>query len=221
VITKLFWPTLIFILLLGSYQLGTRRHEVTPSPVTPKTIEPLTMPQSDNPEDIARAKLVGPLAVWMQSQEQNGLDGNGESARPAPTYHASDQDRLIHVPVSAPNNFLHSTFSVKDCTAYEIEVPPGMLAASLSGSFESFTVSANHERQSAEIELLLLDATGFRDFVHGKTPSAKYSTEPSAAHAVQWLLDTDYKQSNKYFLVFSNPGHRPKLVKANFTLHFG
>src|SRR5436305_15246682 len=118
VITKLFWPALIFILLIGSYQLGTRRHEVTPSPVTLKAMEPLTMPQSDNPDDIARAKLVGPLAVWMQSQEANGLDWNTENVRPVPTYHPSDQDRLIHVPVSAPNNFLHSTFSVKNYTAY-------------------------------------------------------------------------------------------------------
>jgi hypothetical protein len=90
----------------------------------------------------------------------------------------------------------------------------------LSGSFEAFTRSAENEAQAASIQVLLLDDAEVRDFARGKPGSVTYSTEASTKQSVQWILNPNYKEGKKYFLVFSNLGSGPgtKLVSADFTV---
>jgi hypothetical protein len=219
---QLSWLVLIVTLLILSYKLGTRHYVGTSSRVVSPKAMPARTGTSGNEENRGQVKVVGPLANWMREAEENqGLndDSNPESA-PIPTYQPSPRDRVVRTPTSAPDNFVHSTFPVSRYAVFEIQIPPGTTAASLSGSFASFTKKVGQERRAANVELLLFNESEFHEFGHGNLGSATYSTEPSPTKAVKWVLDSDYKQVKKYYLVFSNPGSRTEFVRANFTVQF-
>ena len=219
------WPIVFACLIIGSYELGRRHH--TSKPATPLATRnsSLKVPGSnletkENDEYLGQVKVVGPLANWMRDAEENGAVTVPQEA-PSSAYEANNLDRVIRTPPSAPDNFLHTIFPVKHYTAFEILIPRGLVSASLSGSFESFTYTAKH-RQPADVAILLLDDIQFNDFVHRDAGSAVYSIEPCSRQSLNWLLNSEYHKTKKYYFVFWNPDkktHSP-LVKADFTVRF-
>lgn len=155
----------------------------------------------------------------MREAEEN--ERSHVQQAPAPDYEPSERDRVIRRPASPPDNFLHATFPVKTYTAFEIFIPAGLISASLSGSFESFTYVA-HQRRPAEVEVLLMDNGQFSDFVHRNAGSATYSIEPCSGQSLKWLLTSEYHRVKRYYFVFHNPDTNRQLlsVKADFTVSF-
>jgi hypothetical protein len=153
---------------------------------------------------------------------ENGEDGYVQPQSPAPPYTASALDRVLRTPTAAPDNFVHTTFQVKTYTAFEILVPPGTIAASLSGRFESFTYTAARQHQPANVEVLLLDETEYNDFAHHQRGSAVYLLDPCSGQSLKWLLNSDYHKVKKYYFVFHNPDPiaQSPSVKADFTVKY-
>ena len=215
----------VLCLIIASYEIGSQQHKSSPLPsasvVTPAAAPKLEPPQPEE-EYLGQVKVVGPLANWMREAEENSKTAETQQETHAPAYQASERDRIMRRPTSAPNNFLHTTFPLSTYAAFEIKLPPGMTSASLSGSFESFTYAAGHQRQPADIEVLLLDDTEFNDFVHRAAGSATYFIEPCSRRSLKWLLNSDYHNVRKYYFVFQNPDSRRQSpsVQADFTLRF-
>ncbi len=157
----------------------------------------------------------------MREAGENGAGEETQQEAPAPAYKASELDHIIRRPASAPDHFLHTTFPVKTYTAFEILIPPGLVSASLSGTYESFTYIA-HERIAADIEVLLLDDIQFNDLVHRNAGSAVYAIEPCSGQSLKWILNSNYHKVKKYYFIFRNPDTKGQLpsVKADFTVKF-
>ncbi len=212
-------------LVFGSYEIG-RRYAASPhpAPATPQ-VAPLNPPSEpgikNEDEYLGQVKVVGPLANWMRDAEQRSI-GEHEHQQPHTTYKASELDHIIPRPSSAPNNFLHATFPLTTYAAFEIHLPPGTVSASLTGNFEAFTYAAGHQREPADVEVLLLDEPGFHDFMHQHAGSPVYSIDPCSRQSLAWLLNSDYHKVKKYYFVFHNPDttRQSPSVQADFTLRF-
>lgn len=220
---KLLWPVLILVLFLvtlkdGYWIRGLRKQLSRPARAIEKleetTAPPITTPEI-TPEEIAQLRLIGPLANWMKEEE-----GRQKVAVVRP-YQPHKQDRILPIVSPAPNCILHKTFGVKEYATFEIYIPPGIVGASLSGSYESFT-GLGEKRQPAAVQVSLLDEKAVHDFLQRKPEAATYATDPSAQQSIKWALNTNYKQAKKYYLVFSGPGagSRTRWVKADFTVRF-
>lgn len=219
------WLVVIGLCIIGSYELGSYRH-TTKAPASEVSLGPA--PKHDSkpvPKEtdlyLGQVKVVGPLANWMREAEENGAGGELQQDAPVSAYKASELDRIIRRPASAPDNFLHTTFPVKTYIAFEILIPPGLVSPSLSGTYESYTYVAR-QRVATDIEVLLLDDIQFRDFTHRTVGSALYSIEPCSGQSLKWLLNSNYHNVKKYYFIFQNPGGigQSPLVKADFTLRF-
>jgi hypothetical protein len=218
-------PVAVICLVIACYEIGTQHHKQLP-PAPAKIVKPAAAPTPEpvkaEDEYLGQVKVVGPLANWMREAEENSKTGDAQQETPPPAYQASELDRVIRRPTSVPNNFLHTTFPLSTYAAFEIKLPPGMISASLSGSFEAFTYKAGQGRQPADIEVLLLDDAGFTDFVHQAGGSPVYSLEPCSRRSLKWLLNSDYHNIKKYYFVFQNQDTRrtSPSVEADFTLRF-
>lgn len=126
------------------------------------------------------------------------------------------------VPPSGTTNILHSTFPLRTYASLEIQVPPGMLQASLTGNVACFTVTTGHSRHLSDVVVSLMNEAQFQDLVQKNPTSATYTTDPAPTHAIQWVLDSDFKQTKKYYLIFTNPtgNSSRRMVKATFSVHF-
>jgi len=217
---RLLGPSFILLMIVASYEFG-QYHKGAPQPSAPKKVTPATPEPTETDQYLGEVKVVGPLANWMRDAEKSG-DGDRQSESPAPPYTASELDRVLRRPTAAPENFVHTTFQVKTYTAFEILVPPGTIAASLSGKFESFTYAAARQRHPADVELLLLDETGYDDFTHHQAGSVIYSLDPCSGQSLKWHLNSDYHTVKKYYFVFHNPDSRAQSpsVKADFTVKY-
>lgn len=217
---RLVGPVLLVCSIILSYEIGSHMHRSSNPAKAPTKLETTKTEPAQTDEYMGQVKVVGPLANWM-SDAETGSDVVTPEEPAAPHYQASGRDRVIRRPTPAPQNFVHTTFAVKKYMAFEILIPPGTVSAYLTGNFESFTKPAG-ERQPADVELLLLDEPGFNDFIHGSGGSPIYNVEPSPAHSLKWLLNSDYQRVKKYYFVFNNPARRLEVpsVKANFTVQF-
>ena len=190
------WPIAVACVIIASYELGTHHRTNQANPTAPNkdaVSSPDPKPETkESDEYLGQVKIVGPLANWMTEAEENE-DSQIQQHTSAPDYTASELDRVTRRPAAAPDNFLHTTFPVKTYTAFEILLPPGLVSASLSGSFESFSYTA--QRQPADIEVLLMDNLQFSDFVHRNAGSASYSLEPCSRQSLKWLLNSDYHKT--------------------------
>jgi hypothetical protein len=218
-------PVVIVVSIIGSYELGSRVH-TTKAPTSAVSRDPAarhdSKPAATQPDEyLGQVKVVGPLANWMREAEENGAGEEVQQESPAPAYKGSELDHIIRRPVSAPDNFLHTTFPVRTYTAFELVVPSGLVSASLSGTYQSFTYSA-HQRIASDIEVLLLDDIQFDDFVHRKPGSALYWMEPCSGQSLKWPLNSSYHNVKKYYFVFLNPDSKRNFpsVRADFTVSF-
>lgn len=169
-----------------------------------------------DPDGVSDVKLVGPLAGWMQEEQQP------QEPEPVRHYEAGPQDHIVAAPPPGTTNILHSTFPVRTYSSLEIQVPPGLLQASLTGTVDSFTVTSAHSRQLADVVVSLMNEAEFQDLVQKNPTSATYTTDPAPTHAIEWLLHSDFKQTRKYYLIFTNPAGKSstRMVKATVSVHF-
>ena len=127
-------------------------------------------------------------------------------------------------PDRTPRKLLHKTFPVKTYVSFEVEVPANSINPTVQGSFQvSAMVSGDVEQQSADVQLLLLNAKEFTDFAHGNIQgTALYASDPTDSLTVSWILHPKLDQTRKYYLVFRNlpAGSQTKTVKADFKLTF-
>ena len=126
-----------------------------------------------------------------------------------------------------PINFLRKTFSLKKSATFEFQVPAHTALPRLHGTFQSYVPKAGGEDlsdDSANVDLVLLNADQYADFSHGGGDGmALYTVDPTHDHEVDYLLSPTQQDSATYYVVFRNsPGGAPtKQVKADFSLTFG
>lgn len=126
-----------------------------------------------------------------------------------------------------PINFLHKTFALKKTASFEFQVPAHTAVPRLHGTFQSFVPSAGGAPltdDTANVDLVLLNADQYADFSHGHSDgTALYTVDPTHDHEVEFLLSPTEEDSATYYLVFrSSPGGAPsKQVQADFSLTFG
>jgi len=142
----------------------------------------------------------------------------------SPAINPLDKVDSAHV---KPINFLHKTFALKKTASFEFEVPAHTALPRLHGTFQSSVPGAgveNSSDDSANVDLVLLNAEQYADFSHGGAEgTALYTVDPTHDHEVDFLLSPTQEDSATYYLVFRNsPGGTPsKQVKADFSLTFG
>jgi len=142
----------------------------------------------------------------------------------SPTVSRLDHVDSAHV---KPINFLHKTFSLKKMASFEFQVPAHSALPRLHGTFQSFVPASGGEAlsdDSADVDMVLLNAEQYSDFSHGHSDgTALYSVDPTHDHEVEFLLPPTQEDSVTYYAVFRNsPGGAPsKQVKADFSLTFG
>ena len=168
-----------------------------------------------DPNGVSQVKLVGPLAGLMQETQQ------GQDSDPVLPYEPNALDHVVAVPPSGTTNILHSTFPVSTYSSFEIQVPPGMLQVSLTGNADCFILTNGHSHRLSDIVVSLMNEAEFQDLVQKNPTSATYSTDPAPTQSIQWVLDSDFKQTKKYYLIFTNPAENSskRMVKANFSVH--
>ena len=97
-----------------------------------------------------------------------------------------------------------------------------MLHASLTGNVDCFAVKTGHSRHLSNVVVSLMNEAEFRDLMQKNPTSATYTTDPAPTQAIQWVLNSDFKQTKKYYLIFTNPAGNSstRMEKANFSVHF-
>ena len=141
-----------------------------------------------------------------------------------PTVNQLDKVDSAHL---KPINFLHKTFAVKKTASFEFQVPAHTALPRLHGTFQSSVPGAETDSRSddsANVDMVLLNADQYADFSHGSGEGAAlYTVEPTHDHEVDFLLSPAQEDSATYYVVFRNsPGGAPsKQVKADFSLTFG
>jgi hypothetical protein len=153
-----------------------------------------------------------------------GCNKSQQSPAPATTIDPLDHVDSAHL---QPINFLHKTFVVKRTASFEFQVPAHTALPRLHGTFRSFVPRAEGETvsdDSADVDLILLNAEQYADFAHGHSDgTALYTVDPTHSHEVDFLLSPTQEDSVSYYLLFRNsPGGAPsKQVRADFSLTFG
>lgn len=142
---------------------------------------------------------------------------------PAETVNPLDHVDSAHV---QPIRFLHKSFPVRRTVHFELHVPAHTALPRLHGTFKSYVVRAGQDPladDSADVELVLLNADQFADFSQGRNGAALYTVEPTHDHEVDFLLSPTQDDSVTYFIVFRNApgGAQQKQVDADFSLQFG
>jgi hypothetical protein len=141
-----------------------------------------------------------------------------------PTVNRLDKVDSAHV---KPINVLHKTFALKRTASFEFQVPAHTALPRLHGTFQSSVPGAGTDSasdDSANVDMVLLNADQYADFSHGGSEgTALYTVEPTHDHEVDFLLSPTQEDSATYYVVFRNsPGGAPsKQVKADFSLTFG
>jgi hypothetical protein len=153
------------------------------------------------PEDPGAVRTDGPLAVWTREAER---------AQPGQ-------------PVALPTaeQYLRVEFPLGKSAQFTFVIPPHTVSPRLHGSFSS---SIRHSRadtsqDAAKVDLVLMNAEQFDDFVHGRPADATFEVE-SSNQTVDFMLPGAHDQPQEYHLIFRDPVARTKLlVKADFSVN--
>jgi len=166
------------------------------------------------PEDPGDVSVVGPLAVWMH-------EANPLQTEPARVWSGPLQP-MDHASTAAPlaDKYLQANFPLKKSAQFTFVIPPHTVSPRLHGSFQSsIGHSGSDSAKDADIELMLLNAQQYDDFIHGRPGDSTFEVE-SSSQTVDFLLPAAHDQPQEYHLVFRDPAARPKLfVKADFAVN--
>jgi len=146
----------------------------------------------------------------------------GDDAVPTPSSGPpSLLDHLNADDAGAPNHFLHRRLSVETYQIFAFEVPPRAIRPELRGKFRSVAARRNPSGGTT-VQLLLLNDGEFAHFVKNRPVTATFTSNPSSRGAIDWKLNANVDNVQKYYLVFRNSseGQGPSLVDADFTASF-
>lgn len=129
---------------------------------------------------------------------------------------------MDHVSAAAPlaDKYLRANFPLKKSAQFTFVIPPHTVNPRLHGSFQSSLVhSGSDNEKGADIELMLLNAQQYDDFIHGRPGDSTFELQ-SSSQTVDYLLPAAHDQPQEYHLVFRDPAARAKLfVKAEFAVN--
>jgi len=167
------------------------------------------------PEDPGDRTLAGPLAVWMN--EANPL----APKEPARAWSGPLQP-MDHASSAAPlaDKYLRASFPLKKSAQFTFVIPAHTVSPRLHGSFQSaIGHSSSESAKDAEIELMLLNAQQYDDFIHGRLSDSTFELQ-SSSQTVDFLLPAAHDKPQEYHLVFRDPAARARLfVKAEFAVN--
>ena len=178
-------------------------------------LEQDTEVKAATPEDPGEVSVVGPLAVWMHEANP------GQPTEPKRVWSGPLQP-MDHASSAAPlaDKYLRANFPLKKSAQFTFVIPPHTVSPRLHGSFQSsIRHSTSDDAKDAEIELMLLSAQQYDDFIHGRPGDSTFELD-AASQTVDFLLPPAHDQPQEYHLVFRDPAARPKLfVKAEFAVN--
>jgi len=129
-------------------------------------------------------------------------------------------DHVSTAPLLA-DKYLRADFGLKKSAQFTFVIPPHTVNPRLHGNFQSFVRHRGPDtsKDAASIDLLLMNAQQFDDFVHGRAADATFELE-SSNHSVDFLLPASHNQPEEYHLIFRNHAVRTNLfVKADFAVN--
>lgn len=215
----IFWATFVLTLLLGGYaaklylpakhsrqfavQAATK---VTAAQAVSKAISAAT------PEDPGEVSVVGPLAVWLREADPKQDQESIAESEPQP------MDHVVLAP-PMPEKYLRAQFQLKKSAQFRFVIPPHILGPKLHGSFQSFVKrGVSTAVRPANINLALMNAQQFDDFIHKRASEASFELQ-SSQQDVDFALPGVHDQPQEYHLVFTDPAARPNLfVRADFVV---
>jgi hypothetical protein len=177
-------------------------------------LTPHTETTAATPEDPGQVSVVGPLAVWMNEANP------GQTNEPRRVWSGPLQP-MDHASSTVPlaDKYLRANFPLNKSAQFTFVIPPHTVSPRLHGSFQSSIRHTSGEPKDAEIELMLLNAQQYDDFIHGRPEESTFELE-AASRTVDFLLPAAHDQPQEYHLVFRDPAQRPKLfVKAEFAVN--
>lgn len=167
------------------------------------------------PEDPGAVSVVGPLAVWMNEANP------GQPNEPKRAWSGPLQP-MDHASSTAPvaDKYLCATFPLKKSAQFTFIIPPHTVSPRLHGTFQSSTKhGVSDDARDPQIELMLLSAPQYDDFIHGRPGDSTFELE-AASQTVDFLLPAAHDKPQEYHLVFRDSAERPKLfVKAEFAVN--
>lgn len=170
--------------------------------------------KAPTPEDPGDVTVVGPLAVWMHEADPKQKEPSRVWSGPLqPMDHASAAAPLA-------DKYLRANFLLKKSAQFTFVIPPHTVSPRLHGSFESsIRHSASDNPKDADIELMLLNAQQYDDFIHGRPGDSTFEVD-AASQNVDFLLPAAHERPQEYHLVFRDPRARARLfVKADFSVN--
>jgi hypothetical protein len=164
------------------------------------------------PEDPGEVSVVGPLAVWMEAKNPQA------KKKPATPWQAQPMDHIF-ADAEMPQKHLHAKFALNKSAQFRFVIPPHIITPKLEGSFRAFVKNGDgRPGRAADIDLVLMNAQQFDDFIHGRDFETSFVLE-SSEHAVEFALPGAHDQPQEYHLVFRDPALRANLfVVADFTV---
>ncbi|MGA8442625.1 MAG: hypothetical protein WB762_11005 [Candidatus Sulfotelmatobacter sp.] len=161
----------------------------------------------------------GPLANWMDRF-------NPWHKTPAPVFPPAPHpsDHVSSSPVGTSSAVVHKTFAITSAAKFAFEVPPHAASPQLNGNYRSFTQQAGSQSSddSADVDLLLMNAEQYADFAGGHPADVVYSVDSSHEQDVAFVLPATFDKPVQYYLVFRNstgPAGK-KVVQADFRVDF-
>lgn len=167
---------------------------------------------ADDPiSGVAKVKVYGVL-------NQRDDTAGGDEAVPTPS--GAFRDPAYSADAGTPNHFLHRRLTVKTFQFVEFEVPAHATRRELEGTFQS--VATMQDPDGAPVEVSLMNAGEFADFLNHKPVVAQLTSPPSNGAEIYWKLKGSASKPQKYYLVFKNSstGQGPSIVDADFTASF-
>jgi hypothetical protein len=218
------WVTSVLTLFVFAYEakifysarkpMQVAAQAVSAAKLAQAKVEQVTETQTATPEDPGEVSVMGPLAVWMR-------EANPLQTEPARVWSGPLQP-MDHVSAAAPlaDKYLRANFPLKKSAQFTFVIPPHTVSPRLHGSFQSsIRHSGSDNAKDAGIELILLNAEQFDDFIHGRPGDSTFELQ-SSSHTVDFLLPAAHDKPQEYHLVFRDPAARAKLfVKADFAVN--
>ena len=214
------WATSLLTLLVCAY--AGREFYPAKKPTLPAAVTALatqTQPKeitAATPEDPGEVAVVSPLAVWLQ-ETTNTAQG---SKKPKTPWQAQPMDHIF-ADAEMPQKYLHAHFALNKWAQFRFVIPPHIVTAKLHGNFHAFVKHGNddHSGRPANIDLLLMNAEQFDDYIHRRSADTTFELE-AADQAVNFALPGAHDQPEEYHLVFRDPEPRANLfVTADFTVN--
>jgi len=170
----------------------------------------------------AKLKVIGPLGGKLQAPEEQPDPNSAETGEPT-------QEPVTATPVPAtpsgadlvgrfkrlpPLHIFRGRLTVQGYRDLPFDVPPHASFPRLSGTYKQL-----RNTHSPKAGLLVLSDQQFRDFMHGDSGEAVFTSDgPSGT--IEIALSATRGDSQKYHLVIRNSASVTVPVDANFTLTF-